>query len=53
MRLKKGEYYWASIDNKLEVIQWDGHAWECIGRDFRVHKSIIKPLEHIKKPGVV
>ena len=52
MKLIKGEYYWVKIDDMygLETAQWNGNSWQCIGREWILHKNQVKPIEHIKKP---
>lgn len=50
MKLKKGEYYWVEIE-QMEVAQYDGEGyWNCIGRDWRLKTSQLKPIYHIIKP---
>ena len=52
MKLIKDEYYWVKINDMygLETAQWNGNSWQCIGRDWHLHKNQVKPIIHIKKP---
>ena len=53
MKLKKGNYYWVTIED-IEVAQYDGNGyWNCIGRDYRLKDSMVKPIEYVKSPGVI
>lgn len=48
--MKKG-YYWVQIGDEIEVAKYDGDRFHCIGRDWTLSDLIVKPIEHIKKPG--